>query len=411
MPNHEDKLKGENRQLPVTEGRLFSVLDTAVDGIIVIDDQSNVLSYNKACQVMFGYAAEEVVGQNVSLIMPENFAVQHDQFVSNYLTTGERKIIGLGREVEGKHKDGRVFPLELSVGEAHTVEGRQFIGIMRDLTARREAEERIADLRSQVVHMARISAVNEMSAAITHELNQPLTAAQLYLQAAMKQSGRAGRPSADPAEFEDAGQREPDLEEILGKAFVEVKRAGEIIQHMRRFLAKGEPDRSRVGLTQLVNSAVELTRLGTASNDVEFRMDFPDKEPHVDADPVQIQQVVVNLVRNAVQAVEEQAKKWVGVTVRRSADLVRVEVMDSGSGIPTEVLGSLFTAFTSTRPGGLGLGLAISRTIAQSHGGDLWADADSKSGARFILELPLNAAPGYGETDNRQMGDWGGLED
>lgn len=166
----------------VSEARLMSVLNTAVDGIIVIDEHAHILVYNNACEKLFGYTAAEVLGQNVKVIMPRDYSDAHDRYMDNYKRTGHRKIIGIGREVRGRHKDGTEFPVELSVGEASTPDGRQFIGILRDLRSRKEAEQRVNELQADLVHLARVSAMDEMGAALAHELNQPLTAIMLYMQ-------------------------------------------------------------------------------------------------------------------------------------------------------------------------------------------------------------------------------------
>jgi two-component system sensor kinase FixL len=147
----------------ISDAQLLSVLDTAVDGIIIIDEQGVVNTFSKACERLFGYSAAEVIGQNVKVIMPPDLARVHDDCINNYLTTGERKIIGIGREVQGKHRDGTLIPVHLSVGEAKTSAGRQFVGILRDLRARNESEQRLNQLQTDLVRMARVSAIDESS--------------------------------------------------------------------------------------------------------------------------------------------------------------------------------------------------------------------------------------------------------
>ena len=142
----------------VSKARLHSVLDTAVDGIVVMDDRARIILYNKACETLFGYSAEDVRGKNVKILMPADYAAAHDGYVKHYLDTGERRIIGIGREVRARHRDGTEFPIELSVGEAATPEGRQFIGIMRDLRGRKAVEQRLANAQAQLVSMARVNA-------------------------------------------------------------------------------------------------------------------------------------------------------------------------------------------------------------------------------------------------------------
>ncbi|MCW2306457.1 two-component system sensor histidine kinase NtrB [Rhodobium gokarnense] len=359
---------------------MASMLDTAVDGIIVMDDAMRILVFNKACEKLFGYSAVEVVGSNVAVIMPPEYANHHNGYVTRYLETGQERIIGIGREVLGMHRDGTIFPVELSVGEAKTPEGRQFIGIMRDVRSRKEVEKRLKDLQSQLVHMARISAMDEMGAAIAHELNQPLTAVMLYLQAVLRRRRNAaerGEPLDDRAL------------EIIDKAVGEAERAGAIIQRMRQMVEKRDPQRRAVNMVELVDETMQLTRLGQGDSGVELRRENDADEIMIEVDPVQIQQVIVNLVRNALEAVRGADDRWVRVAVRSSETRVLVEVVDSGHGIPETQVDELFKAFSTGRKSGVGLGLAISRTIVQNHGGDLTVDPGGHgSGARFLLSLP-----------------------
>lgn len=366
-------------RLTVSEARLLSILDTAVDGICVIDENGRILAFNRACERLFGYAASEVVGENVKMIMPQDYAEKHDEFLNNYLTSGEAKIIGYGREVRGRHKSGREFPVELSVGEAATQEGRQFVGIMRDLRPRKIQEERLNRMQSQLVHFARVNAMDEMGAAIAHELNQPLTAVMLYLQAITRKTQQT-----------DTGL-DPKFVEILGKAVREAERAGQIIQRMRQFVENREAERRSANVGELVDEALELVLLGQYTLSVNVVRDDEEDLPRVDVDPVQIQQIMVNLIRNALEVVKNAEERWIRISSRRDDDNVVIEVADSGPGIPPANLRNLFRAFSSTKKKGLGLGLAISKSIAQSHGGDLTVDAGGNGrGAVFTLKLPLD---------------------
>ncbi len=360
-----------------SQARLDSVLDTAVDGIIVIDEKARILSYNRACETLFGYSARDVLGENVKIIMPQNYACEHDQYVSNYVRGGPPKIIGIGREVRGRAKDGTEFPVELSVGVAETSEGRQFIGIMRDLRPRKAAEERVQQLQTQLVHMARVSAIDEMGAALAHELNQPLTAVLLYLQAIR-------RKSADDDALDSA------TSDILAKAVREAERAGQIIQRMRQFVEKQAPNRKPVDVSPLIEEAMELVLLGRVARSIEVERCVPDPVPMVEADPVQIQQIFVNLLRNAVEAIAKVDKKRLRIELRRADNVLHIDISDSGPGIAEDIAADLFNAFSSSKTGGLGLGLAISKSIAQSHGGDLTVEPGGNgTGAVFTVSLPI----------------------
>lgn len=376
VPVSTDLVGGEPT---VSEARLLSVLNTAVDGIVVIDEMGRILMFNKACETLFGLPAADVIGRNVAVIMPSDYAAEHDRYLSNYRSTGERRIIGIGREVRGRHRDGTVFPVELSVGEAKTPAGRQFIGIIRDLRQRKATEERLNQLQAQLVHMARINAMDEMGAAIAHEINQPLTAVMLYLQAVRRRLG--SRPEVDATAMD-----------VLDRAVKEAERAGSIIQRMRQMVEKRDPHRTPADLAALIGEALDLTLVGTTATNVDVRRHVQPDLPRVEIDVVQIQQVIVNLIRNAVEAVRDRDDRWIAIAVRIEGDQAIVEVTDSGPGIPPDSVRTLFKAFSTTKRTGLGLGLAISRSIAQNHGGDLSVDpggGDSGRGACFRLSLPL----------------------
>lgn len=362
--------------ITVSEARLMSVLDTAVDGIIVIDEQARILVYNKACENLFGFTTAEVAGKNITCIMPRDYASAHDRYMDNYQGTGQRKIIGIGREVRARHKDGTEFPVELSVGEASTPEGRQFIGILRDLRPRKEAEKRVNDLQADLVHLARVSAMDEMGAALAHELNQPLTAIMLYLQGIARNLDKR----ADPAD--------EMVKTVLGKAVHEAERAGNIISRMRQFVEKREPNRRPVDLNEVVEEAVELTIVGLRSR-VYVRREFAQDLPKAFVEPVQIQQIVVNLLRNASEVLKDRDDGMVIVRTAQEGSFVTIMVEDNGPGIPPAAMPTLFKAFSTTKTTGMGLGLSISRSIAQNHSGDLLVDPGGHGrGARFTVQLP-----------------------
>lgn len=361
-----------------SEARLASVFNTAVDGIVVINERCEILAFNKACEELFGFKASELLGDNIAKIMPADYAAAHDGYVQRYLDTGKKRIIGIGREVRGRHKDGTEFPVELSVGEASTPDGRQFIGILRDLRQRRSVEERLAKAQAQLVHMTRISAMDEMGAAIAHELNQPLTAILLYLQAVSRK-----------AKADDS--LDPTLLSVIEKAVAEAERAGEIIQRMRQFVEKKEPERADIEIGEFVQACIDLVEMGRGGERSIFYYRIEPGLPILAADPVQIRQVLINLLRNAREAVADSPVKRVDLNVVKADDSIEFRVSDTGPGVPEAMVQELFRAFSSKKQKGLGLGLAISRSIAQNHGGDLFLDtATGRSGATFVLKIPIS---------------------
>lgn len=370
-----------------SEARLASVFDTAVDGIVVINERCQVLAFNKACEDLFGYKASELLGDNVNKIMPMDYATAHDGYVQRYLDTGQKRIIGIGREVSGRHKDGTEFPVELSVGEAPTPDGRQFIGILRDLRPRHSVEQRLAQAQAQLVHMTRISAMDEMGAAIAHELNQPLTAILLYLQAVSRK-----------AKADDA--LDAQLLTVIEKAVAEAERAGEIIQRMRELVEKKEPERTNIDVEEFTQACIDLVEMGQGGKRSIIRCDVEPDLPFLPADPVQIRQVLVNLLRNAREAVSDSKTQEVHLSVVGTDGFIEFRVRDTGPGVPEEMVPELFRAFSGKKQKGLGLGLAISRSIAQNHGGDLFLDTNAiKPGATFVLKLPTGK-PVYSESES-----------
>lgn len=370
------------RRPTLSEARLESVLETAPDGIIVMDEGSRLLIFNKACEQLFGYEAGEVLGENVAMLMPQEHHDNHDLYVQRYRATGERKIIGIGREVEGRRKDGSIFPLDLSVGEALTPNGRQFIGVIRDLSARRETERRLAAVQADLIRMTRVSALDEMGSALAHELNQPLTAIMLYLQALEREVQRL--QSAET-------QLEPRAVELLGKATREAQRAGSIISRVRQLVEKRAPERKRSDLNTVVDEALELAMLGRRRS-IILERHGPEVLPVVFVDPVQVQQVVLNLARNAVEACQDADRPTLTIKTWFESDSVCFSVGDNGPGIAPEQMRTLFNAFRSENGNGMGIGLTISRAIVQSHKGELLVDPGGNGhGARFTVRLPIAA--------------------
>ncbi|MTI18829.1 PAS domain-containing sensor histidine kinase [Rhodobacteraceae bacterium RKSG542] len=356
--------------------RLHSVLATAVDGIVVIDADGKILVFNKACEDLFGYKAEEVVGKDVGIIMPGKDADHHQQFVQRYLDTGDKHIIGRGREVIACDRNGVNFPCELSVGEANTPHGRQFIGIIRDLRSKKEADARLSTLQADLIKMTRVNALDEMGAAIAHEVNQPLTAIMLYLQTAARR--------AKAVALED-----DLLNSLMEKAVAEAARASEIIQRMRSFVEKQTIFREKRYLKEVIDECVELVSAGYQGSNVVIANEFANAEYEFALDTVQVQQILINLIRNGVEATKNSEERKVTVRASDDEDNVYIEVEDSGPGVTDASAQHLFKAFSGTKKRGLGVGLVISRSIAQNHGGDLTVKPyEEGRGAVFVLRLP-----------------------
>jgi two-component system sensor kinase FixL len=377
-----ERLKAHD-ELAAREALLRSVLDTVPDAMVVIDDKGIMQSFSSAAERLFGYRAAEVVGRNVSMLMPAPYSEQHDGYIARYLRTGERRIIGVGRVVVAQRKDGTAFPIELSVGEVHVIGRRLFTGFIRDLTERQERENRLQEIHNELIHISRLSEMGQMASTIAHEINQPLAAVNNYINASLRLL-ESDRPDA----IEKA-------KEIAQKAGDQTFRAAKIIQRLRLFLRKGETERRAEPIRRLIEEASALALIGAKSRDVDARFDFPDDVYPVVVDRVQIQQVLVNLIRNAVEAMSGHPVRRVTVSFRPRADgMLEVAVIDTGPGLPGIVKERLFEPFVTTKTHGMGIGLSICRSIVQAHGGELWAEANPAGGTVFRFSLPMAGADG-----------------
>lgn len=359
------------------EGLFQTLLATAVDGIMVIDENARVLVYNNACERLFGYAPKEVIGRNVNVLMPEPFHSEHDGYLARYKKTGEKHIIGIGREARGQRKDGSTFPMYLSVGEGKLAGERIFVGIVHDISERSARDNRIQELQRELLHATRLTATGQLAAALAHELNQPLTAILNYVNALAEM--------IDWSEIEQGAL----VREVLSKVSEQSERAGEIIRRLRGFVEKREPNRATEDLNTVVGDAVGLGLVGAASDNIKVAVTLAPGLPRLPLDKVQIGQVLINLLRNAAEAMSDTARRELSVTTAREDGFVAVGIADTGPGLPDAVRKRLFEPFVTTKETGLGIGLSICRTIIEAHGGRLWAETNEAGGATFRFRLPL----------------------
>src|ERR1700722_11954396 len=354
-----------------------SILDTVPEAMIVIDERGVMQSFSAAAERLFGYGADEAIGRNVKMLMPHPYREAHDGYLQRYKLTGDRRIIGIGRVVVGERKDGSTFPLELAVGEVKTGNGRAYTGFIRDLTERQETEARLQELQSELVHVSRLTAMGEMASALAHELNQPLSAIANY----MKGSRRLLEDSSD--------ERGMILRDAVDKAGEQALRAGQVIRRLRDFVARGESERRVEDVRKLVEEASALALVGVKDKGVRVRLDFDPRVEFVLADKVQIQQVILNLMRNAIEAMDETERRELVVSSTPAADnMIRISVADTGSGISPDISTQLFQPFITTKRQGMGVGLSISRTIVESHGGTIAPQPNPGGGTIFSFTLP-----------------------
>ncbi len=366
------------RRAAAINDHLRSILDTVPDGVVVIDRAGIMTSFSPAAERMFGWTAAEAIGRNVNLLMPEPHHSAHDGYIQRYQRTGEKRIIGAGRVVVGQRRDGSTFPMELAVGETKG-STPSYTGFIRDLTETQETETRLQELQNELIHVSRLTAMGEMASTLAHELNQPLSAIANLLTGSRRLIDR-GR-EADQAKVREA----------IDKAATQALRAGDVIHRMRDFVRRGASERDVESLSKLIEEASALALIGEKDRQVDVRLALDPAADAVYADRVQVQQVLLNLIRNGIDAMQDGNSRRRALLI--TSDVTeegwsRVSVADTGPGIADEVRDRLFQPFMTTKPQGMGVGLSISRSIIEAHGGRIWAEANPGGGALFRFTLP-----------------------
>ena len=381
-----DDQKQLEEALRTRESHLRSILETVPDAMIVIDGNGIIQFFSSAAERQFGYAEPEAIGQNVRILMPDPDRSRHDGYLARYRSSGERHIIGVGRIVTGRRRDGTTFPMHLSIGEMQSGGVPYFTGFIRDLTEQQQTQARLQELQSELVHVSRLSAMGEMASALAHELNQPLAAISNYMKGSRRLLAGSGDPNA------------AKIENALDRAAEQAIRAGQIIRRLRDFVSRGESEKRVESLAKLIEEAGALGLAGAREQGVQLRFSLDPAHDLVLVDRVQIQQVLVNLFRNALEAMAHAPRRELTASNTRVADdMIEVEVSDTGSGFHDHVKPNLFQTFFTTKETGMGVGLSISRSIIEAHGGRMWAESNAAGGATFRFSLP--AAPDASLTD------------
>ncbi|MEM6410575.1 MAG: PAS domain S-box protein [Pseudomonadota bacterium] len=355
-----------------------TILQSVPDAMILIDEAGRVMAFSQSAEELFGLKASEIIGRDVTLLMTGADREHHHDYIRNYITTGEKQIIGKGRIVKARHSTGEIIPVHLTIGEAQIGQRRYFSGYIRDVTPQQAADHQISQLQAELTNFSRLSTAGTMASAMAHELNQPLTAVANYLEAAR-----------DMLE-----SPEPDIvamvQEALDSAANQCVRAGKIVRKLRDYVSRGEFELTRTNLNELAEQSISLSKIGVkgAVPSVSHKSSLVDHG--VWCDGLQIRQVILNLIRNAAEATRSVATPRIEIEIEAVAgsnDFVKLSVADNGTGIDLENGRSPFEPFQSSKTEGMGLGLSICQTIIEAHGGEIWVEDSPFGGAQISFTL------------------------
>jgi len=365
------KIQQLQQELQFTQSQLRAVINGVADAIITTDERGTIQAVNAATTALFGYSEKELIGRKLGEIVPEPTHQEGQRAIERYLRNAEGSLAAVSREVEGRRTDGSSFPTELTVSEIRHGDERLFIALVRDLSERRRFEAQLNRL-----HSNRLDSMAKLAAALAHEINQPLAAAANYMSAA-RNILSARQPANDAAD------------EALDKAAAQMVRAGQIISHLREFMARGEPDKVEQSLHALIQRTIELVAPSAKAANVEIDLTLNAGEDMVLADLVQVEQAMVNIIRNAIEVMSHSSNRRLVISTSLENGMIRAEFADTGPGLTPSANAELFVPFTSNKSNGLGVGLSISRSIIEAHYGTIWAEANPGGGARFCFTLPL----------------------
>ncbi|MCC7415533.1 MAG: PAS domain S-box protein [Acidobacteria bacterium] len=351
-------------QLRASEARWRAIFDSAVDGIILIDGGGLIEAYNAGAVRLFGYAEDEVLGRNVTMLMPSPYREEHDGYIERYLASGQARIIGIGREVTGQRKDGTTFPVHLSVGEITIGGQRKFTGILHDLTRRVRMENQLREQES-------LARLGEMAGLIAHEVKNPLAG----IRGAIQVVG-----SRMPAEVPDASI----LKEIINR----IDALDQMMRELLLFARPPSPTRAPIDVAGLVRSTAGLLQQDPLLRHV--RIEVVGGAPPISGDPDMLKIVFQNLFINSAQAM--QGAGSIQVAVASKGEHCEILVADRGPGIPHEVRERVFAPFFTTKSRGTGLGLPTARRLVEVHRGSIEIDCPAGGGTTVTIQLPFHAS-------------------
>lgn len=361
--------KQAEQSLKESEARLRAIVETAVDGIITIDVEGVIESFNPAAERLFGYSANEVLGNNVGMLMPSPYREEHDAYIQNYLKTGNKKIIGIGREVVGLRKDGTTFPMRLSVSEVKLGKRILFTGIARDISEQKS-------LQDQILQSERLAIIGKMAAKVAHEIRNPLSSISL----------NAELLEDEIQSYENIDKKEALV--LLNSMIREIDRVTSLTDEYLQFSRLPEPHPIKGDLVELIRDSMELLVKELSRKKIKFEFKYPQRATQVRYDRAQMRRVLLNIIRNAIEAMPKGGK--LTIEIDKAEHHALIDIIDTGIGIPEEKVAQIFDPFFTTKDFGTGLGLTISQQIIQEHGGSIHCQSQLDQGTTFRIELPLD---------------------
>ena len=359
-----------------------AVIDTAVEALITIDNHGFIEAINQAAQQMFGYTAENLKGKNILMLIAETDHEQYEQFVTHYLEANESDMVGMGSELTGVRKDKSEFPIHFSMSEVLHQSEPKYIGLIRDLSVPRATEKEVCEQHEQPARVGQLNTLGEMAIVIAHEINQPLTAISMYAKSAL-------------SFFDSKNSKPARLREALEKLNIQTHRAGSVIERVQQLSQQQESYSEKVDCNDLIREVYKLAEVEAHIRDIVIKLELSHLLPVVICDPVQIQQVVLNLLRNGMESMKNIGccnGNCIALRTSRNGFGVKISVIDSGSGISEEIADQLYKPFSTTKDSGMGMGLSISRSIAKVHGGKLEFKNNTNGGVTFYFTLPGTAS-------------------
>ena len=375
-----EELKHSKQQLWEREAKLNAIFNASIEGIVTIDTSGTILSVNTAVANIFGYSEEELIGCSYNKLVSPSQSNKQGHDVKSYLQAKVPNVIGLIREVDGMRKDGSLVPLDISLVEFSIDGASYFTGILRDVSLRKQQEQQEKEHLEELAHVTRLCLIGEMGSGIAHEVNQPLTAIANYTQACLRFIG---------AENPDLNQ----LGEILFKIHQQALKAGQIIHRIKDFVSHRKIYRTDTDINILVEDAVSLCASDFKQNNIKLELDLAKNIPDVTIDDIQIEQVLLNLIRNSIDSLKgmpQKSQRQVLIqTCMNNLNQVEVKVNDNGSGIDEALKEKILTPFFTTKSTGMGMGLSISRSIIEAHQGVFNFNSKAEEGATFSFILPV----------------------